>query len=167
LAPRLCCTKRVATTAITAELGLGLGLGFITTDCTGYATSRLSDDSRRTLNSLRRFVCGACVCVLGRGGALPPEGGVVTSLSPTPLTRPLWASRPSSPSPSCPLSLCALPGTRASPPPLSSSWVPSSFSHCILSGGGQEAQGQADLTLYSGTRRHRRRNSQPHTGTAR
>jgi len=40
--------------------GLSLGLGFITTDCTGYATSRLSDDSRRTLNSLRRFVCGAC-----------------------------------------------------------------------------------------------------------
>ena len=32
---------------------LGLGLGFITTECTGYATTRLSDDSRRTLNSLR------------------------------------------------------------------------------------------------------------------
>ena len=75
-------------------------------------------------------VVRVCVC-WGGGGALPPEGGIVTSLSPTPLTHPLWASRPSSPSPSSPLSLCALPGTRASPPPLSSSWVPSSFSHCI------------------------------------
>jgi len=35
---------------------LGLGLGFITTDCTGYATSRLSDDSRRTLNSYMYLV---------------------------------------------------------------------------------------------------------------
>ena len=34
---------------------LSLGLGFITTDCTGYATSRLGDDSGRTLNSLRRM----------------------------------------------------------------------------------------------------------------
>ena len=67
-----------------------LGLGFITTDCTGYATSRLGDDSGRTLNSLRRL-CGVCVRVWGGGGALPPEGGIHLSLPytshPSPLGR--------------------------------------------------------------------------------
>ena len=39
-------------------------------DCTGYATSRLGDDSGRTLNSLRRL-CGVCVGGGGGGGTLP------------------------------------------------------------------------------------------------
>ena len=101
----------------------------LTTDCTGYATSRLSDDSGRTLNSLRRL-CGVrvrveCVCVCGEGGARSPPRGGITSLSPAPLTHPLSAGQPSSPLPSSRLLLCAPPGTRASPPPPSSSWVPS------------------------------------------
>ena len=48
-----------AVTGLKQGRGLGLGLGFITTDCTGYATSRLSDDSRgvpraKTKRSLTR-----------------------------------------------------------------------------------------------------------------
>ena len=80
----------VSVSCINQLNSLGLGLGFITTDCTGYATSRLGDDSGRTLNSLRRL-CGVCVRVWGGGGALPPEGGIHLSLPytshPSPLGR--------------------------------------------------------------------------------